>query len=103
MRIDLFAITRDADGDGKVRWRCGHCRQAIAQAADVGFELTWADIRGQRDLFLQRTDWTQLPDAPPDRQAQFAPLRQAARDLTDLVDPAAAQAALVLLLEQAGL
>lgn len=101
-RMDLFAITRDTDVDGKVRWRCGHCRQAIARAADIGFELTWADIRGQRDIFLQRTDWTQLPDVPVETQERFAPLRQAARDLTGMETPSEAQIALAGILGQAG-
>lgn len=103
MRMDLFAITRDADASGKVRWRCGHCRQAIARAAATGFELTWADIRGQRDVFLQRTDWTQLPDVNETVRDRFAPLRQSARDLTELESPAAAQDALALIFVEAGI
>lgn len=102
-RMDLFAITRDTDAEGKVRWRCGHCRQAIARSMDIGFELSWADIRGQRDIFLQRTDWTQLPDVPAETEERFAPLRKSARELTAMETPAQAQAALADILEQAGM
>lgn len=94
----LFALTRDDE----FRWRCGHCRLATAREAETPYVLTWADIRGQRDVFLQRTDWTQLPDVPEATRELFAPLRQAARDLTSLEDPSTAQAALAAILAQAG-
>lgn len=49
-------------------------------------EAGWAAInRGKRDLLLKESDWTQLPDAPVDREA-WAAYRQALRDLTDHVN-----------------
>jgi len=49
-------------------------------------EADWAAInRGKRDLLLKESDWTQLPDAPVNREA-WAAYRQALRDLTDHVN-----------------
>lgn len=86
-------------------WRCGHCRMsATREAEDAGPPaLTWADIRGQRSVFLQATDWSQLPDAPEDARLKFALLRQQARDLTSLVSPEAARIVLDELNSFAGL
>ena len=40
----------------------------------------WAErMRNHRDRLLKESDWTQLPDAPVDRQA-WATYRQALRD-----------------------
>ena len=52
---------------------------------ELGLELTDdvnvlnARMRHQRDCLLAASDWTQLPDAPCDRQA-WADYRQALRD-----------------------
>lgn len=46
----------------------------------------WDMIRCQRDGMLAASDWTQLPDAPIDRQA-WAVYRQALRDITNADDP----------------
>ena len=51
-------------------------------------EQKWEQIRIARNAELAATDWTQLPDAPVDREA-WAQFRQALRDLpnqTDLAD-----------------
>lgn len=40
------------------------------------------DARGQRNLLLQESDWTQVPDAPVDADAWKA-YRQALRDITN--------------------
>jgi hypothetical protein len=37
------------------------------------------EVRWKRDIFLLESDWTQLPDAPCDREA-WATYRQALRD-----------------------
>lgn len=39
-----------------------------------------ANIRGQRDRLLAACDWTQLPDAPSAKKADWATYRQALRD-----------------------
>jgi hypothetical protein len=46
----------------------------------------WGAVRGKRDFFLARTDWTQLPDAPVDADA-WTSYRQALRDITEQTDP----------------
>lgn len=47
----------------------------------------WEEIRRLRNSMLAACDWTQLADAPVDREA-WAAYRQALRDVTkDLVDP----------------
>lgn len=43
------------------------------------------EARLMRDLLLKKSDWTQLPDAPVNREA-WAAYRQALRDLTDHVN-----------------
>jgi hypothetical protein len=44
-------------------------------------ELT-KEIRYERDLLLQETDWTQLPDVPDATKQKWAEYRQALRDVT---------------------
>ena len=42
----------------------------------------WADLKNQRNILLQSSDWTQVPDAPVD-QVAWATYRQELRDLPD--------------------
>jgi len=42
----------------------------------------WSEFRNTRDIKLQLSDWTQVPDAPVD-QAAWAAYRQQLRDLPD--------------------
>lgn len=90
-----FAIVRGPDGE----WRCSACR--VPDRVDDPPELDWNDVRGQRAVFLERTDWSQLPDVPEATRDAWRPLRQRARDLTDAPDPAAALELLRALLEDA--
>jgi hypothetical protein len=48
-------------------------------AAEVSGQMA-AQIRGQRDMLLAQSDWTQTPDAPVD-QAAWGTYRQALRDI----------------------
>lgn len=91
-REHAFAIVETTGGE----WQCSACR-APALVDDVP-EPTWDDVRGQRRVFLERTDWSQLPDVPEATRAAWAPLRQRARDLTDFPTVADALAALEALL-----
>lgn len=52
--------------------------------------LTIAQIRIQRDVILQESDWTQLPDSPLDdkKRERWAKYRQELRDLPATGDPA---------------
>lgn len=50
------------------------------QLAPIEDFLLLQRVRKKRDLFLQQSDWTQLIDAPVDREA-WADYRQALRDL----------------------
>lgn len=90
-----FAIVRGASGD----WTCSACR-AVAPEDDRP-PVTWEDVRGQRQVFLERTDWSQLPDVPEATREAWRPLRQRARDLSDAPDPAAAWELFLALLEDA--
>lgn len=45
----------------------------------------WATLRARRNAALVESDWTQMLDAPVDREA-WAIYRQALRDLTERVD-----------------
>ena len=47
---------------------------------DATNEQKWEQIRNWRNVELKATDWTQLPDAPTDKEA-WAEYRQALRDL----------------------
>lgn len=47
---------------------------------DATNEQKWEQIKLWRNLELNRSDWTQLPDAPVDKVA-WATYRQALRDL----------------------
>ena len=47
----------------------------------------WSDLKNHRNILLQSSDWTQVPDAPVD-QAAWAIYRQALRDLpSNTTDP----------------
>lgn len=89
-----FAIVQDADGE----WRCTTCR-APDQPAETA--LTWNDVRGVRSVFLQSSDWTQLPDVPDSTSAAWAPLRQRARDVGSEANPDDAMEVLRSLQQQA--
>jgi hypothetical protein len=47
---------------------------------DAALAAASKELRAERDRLLVRSDWTQLPDAPADKQA-WAAYRQALRDL----------------------
>jgi hypothetical protein len=49
-------------------------------------EQEWVNVRNQRNFYLLRSDWTQLPDAPVDA-ATWAIYRQALRDIAEQTDP----------------
>ena len=52
------------------------------QQAPIEDHLFIQRVREKRDLLLQASDWTQLVDAPVDREA-WADYRQALRDLPE--------------------
>jgi hypothetical protein len=47
---------------------------------DANNDQKWEQVRLWRNVQLNQTDWTQLPDAPVDKNA-WAEYRQALRDL----------------------
>jgi hypothetical protein len=49
---------------------------------DATDDQKWEQIKLWRSGELSRTDWTQLPDSPADKEA-WATYRQALRDLPD--------------------
>lgn len=48
-------------------------------------DLLWNGIREYRSYLLQKSDWTQLPDAPltEEQKTLWATYRQELRDITD--------------------
>lgn len=54
-------------------------------------EITWDDIRAERDGLIKKTDWTQLPDVQANMtkedQAYWLNYRQSLRDITLQADP----------------
>lgn len=47
----------------------------------------WPLVRAKRDRLLLQSDWTQLPDVPPETRATWTAYRQALRDVTEQPDP----------------
>ena len=76
--LPLFALVVEDDGTA----RCADCRIDEERAAAPAFELTWADIRGERAVVLAASDWTQLPDVPEATRGAWRAYRQAWRDIT---------------------
>lgn len=52
-----------------------------AQVDQEAFEQKAQEVRNQRNQLLKDCDWTQVPDAPVDKQA-WAAYRQQLRDIT---------------------
>jgi hypothetical protein len=46
-----------------------------------------ATIRAKRNQLLESSDWTQLPDVPPETKTAWATYRQQLRDITAQADP----------------
>lgn len=49
----------------------------------------WGSVRTERDVRLQNSDWSQLPDVPltEDQKIAWVEYRQALRDVTNQTDP----------------
>ena len=49
----------------------------------------WGDVRAERYIKLQASDWTVLPDVPMDasKRTEWETYRQALRDVTNQPDP----------------
>ncbi len=49
----------------------------------------WQNIRNQRNFFLQKSDWTQLPDSPlsEEKKEDWRFYRQSLRDITNQANP----------------
>ena len=69
--------------DGK----CDLCRACEAQQAEPPFERGWPEVRQRRDMLIQQTDWTVLPDVPEATRDLHLPIRQALRDVTQEATP----------------
>lgn len=53
----------------------------------IDLELKWSNIRSTRNILLQHSDWTQLPDVPLATKEAWVAYRQALRDVTLQPDP----------------
>ena len=80
------------DGEGLIE---GHYDQSTKMVIDGSvvdipastieqeeIDRAWLVLKGSRNMMLQSSDWTQVPDAPVDQQA-WATYRQELRDLPD--------------------
>ena len=80
------------DGEGLIE---GHYDQSTKMVIDGSvvdipastieqeeIDRAWLVLKGSRNMMLQSSDWTQVPDAPVDSQA-WATYRQELRDLPD--------------------
>lgn len=94
-RRHAFSIVLAPDGE----WHCGTCINP--PPVDGPPPVSWEDVRGNRQVFLERSDWSQLPDVPEATRAAWQPLRQRARDLTEAASPAEAWELFQALLEDA--
>ena len=47
----------------------------------------WTEVRSLRDMYLQESDWTQLPDVSNVDKTAWATYRQQLRDITTQADP----------------
>ena len=47
----------------------------------------WNEVRSLRDMYLQQSDWTQLPDVSNVDKTAWATYRQQLRDITNQADP----------------
>ena len=47
----------------------------------------WSSVRFERDMYLQESDWTQLPDVSNVDKTAWATYRQQLRDITTQADP----------------
>lgn len=65
--------------------RCDEDEREAAQQAASRPELSWNDIRGLRSVLLQRSDWTQVADAPlsEEQKTAWAAYRQSLRDIPE--------------------
>ena len=80
------------EGEGLIEGQYDRSTQMVVDGAVVDIpsaeieqeqiDKSWSDLISTRNLRLQATDWTQVPDAPVD-QAAWATYRQALRDLPD--------------------
>jgi hypothetical protein len=87
MRGSEFAIAEAASyiPNFHTKYKDGVLVEATVEAK---LEREMQALRGMRDIALQQSDWTQVPDAPVD-QAAWATYRQALRDLPEnTTDPA---------------
>lgn len=57
-------------------------RKAEAAIEQQQIDKAWVEVKSQRNLLLQGSDWTQVPDSPVDSVA-WATYRQELRDLPD--------------------
>jgi hypothetical protein len=73
-------VTVIASDVGKPEWT-----KMVDEIERIKQERKWSDLREQRNSLLQSSDFSQLPDAPVNRD-EWATYRQALRDLPSTVD-----------------
>lgn len=50
-------------------------------------ETEWQEVRKKRNILLQESDWTQMPDVAMPTKSAWATYRQQLRDITTQADP----------------
>lgn len=69
-----------------VNGSCDSCRTR-SQAAAIGFQMGWPEVRQRRNLLLIDTDRTQIADRKESIKNRFAPWRELLRDITKKSTP----------------
>lgn len=55
----------------------------------ISIQNFWDDLRSKRNIYLNESDWTQVPDSPlsDEKKAEWRVYRQLLRDITNTSDP----------------
>lgn len=80
--LDTVFIPKDTTNSEYVK-ALEEVKSGIAVFKPFSIPLTWEKVKAQRDLLLQQSDWTTLPDAQPKPNKEaWLTYRQALRDIT---------------------
>lgn len=64
--------------------KCDFCRRNDERDKPKGTpDYTWDDVRQERNLLLEKSDWTMLKDADVELEIDYKPYRKKLKDITD--------------------
>ena len=63
--------------------------KTTAELDEIIIQNFWDDLRSKRNIYLDESDWTQVPDSPlsDEKKAEWRIYRQSLRDITNTLDP----------------